>query len=79
MIGLYGALIITVVYVLGFNISSIILSKSKLRYHGKTVTKEIEEDIVSKVFWRRCFMYAMGAQAISALAYITINYLIKGV
>ena len=76
--GMYGSLISTVLFVLAFNFSSISLSKTKLKYHGKPVTKEMENDIVYKIFWKRCFMYGMAIQAIIALVYIIIWWIIKG-
>ena len=75
-IGVYGSLALVVLYILGFNFSSIVLSKSKLKYHGKEVTKEIEQDIIKKVFWRRGLMFGMAISAFIALIFILVSYLI---
>lgn len=70
--GLYGSLILTIIYLLSFNFSSIVLSKTKLRYHGKEVTEEIKLDLIKKIFIKRCLMFGMAICAIISLIYIVI-------
>ena len=71
-IGVYSSLILTIIYLILFNLSSISLSKSKLRYRGKEVTEEIKNDMIKKIFIKRCLMFGMAICAIIALIYIVI-------
>lgn len=75
-IGTIGSLALTIFYLLAFNFSSIVLSKTKLKYHGKTVTKEIQDDIIVKIFWKRALLFGMMVSAIVALIYVVLYYVL---
>lgn len=75
-VGTIGSLILTVVYVILFNLSNIMISKAKLKYHNKEVTKEIEEEIITKIFLKRALLFGMMACAIISLIYVVLYYVL---
>ena len=76
-IGVYVSLGLTVLYGVLFNLSSVSLSKAKIRYRGKEVTKDIKNDIIKKIFIKRSLMFGMMINAIISLVYVVIYYLTK--
>lgn len=76
-IGVYASLGLTVLYLILFNLSSVSLSKAKIRYRGKEVTEDIKNDIIKKIFIKRSLMFGMAICAVISLIYMVIYYLMK--